>query len=408
MAGHNGFVLPLLFCVMFINGSSGWICARQPESADVQFLTGQWQPHDMREIEKNCFEVIGNDPFVSSWDLLDTTAEMKGFIFQLSLTPTTREHRLQCYWETESEPFKEVNSFKFVLEKDKKEYQVFIPTYFFDTRQRIRRIRLDVDPETDRRLKIISMGIIKKVRPALLAHIPKGAGCPQAKDFSVFDTPVVARHQESLSVANERVLLHDIQSKEDKKLHISGRDPYIEFPSLDLDVHQARGIYLKIFSEGKNESCKMQFFWKSYLLDYNVERKPFNEEDSYRFWAKFNNGIAEFYLPFYVLDPKDLLKAVRLDFDSCHNMTFTIQQATIINHNDNMMKKYIPHQITYKNMAAIPLRDNNGNLEVNWYDMLLRDKSFWIVYILLLGLIMLAISYFMFVNKSCRDCKERC
>jgi hypothetical protein len=364
-------------------------------------LESKWQVHDMHVLGKNIFQVAGDDPFVFSDPLPETHTKNKGFFLRIALSPKVAEHKLQCYWETAGMPFSEVNSFHFVLRGNQEQYQVFLPLYFFDTLKHIQRIRFDLDPKTDSLLTIVSFGVVHRVSSPLLAFIPEDLDMLIQDSSVILSPPVVPRQPGKLHI-DETWALHDIEQADDGRLRITGKDPYLESPALDLDVSLVQGVYLRILSNNSSAPCKMQFFWKSYLLDYPVERRSFNEKDSYWFWMEFNRGFGEVYLPLNVADPENYIKAIRLDFASCQNMEFTIQQIAFVGNESSKLLSHLPRQIAYKNMAAIPETGKSGEYVVKWRKNIFLDRVFWEVYLTLLIGVFLALCVLGYWKRGCK------
>jgi len=244
------------------------------------------------------------------------------------------------------------------------------------------------------------MAIVETMQPALLAYIPESTGTPKVDGHALLAPRVHVRKPGSIQA--DAWLLHDIEPVGQGKFRISGKDPYLESPPLDIRTAQVKGVYYKLVTTSCNTPCKMQFFWKSYVLDYQSERRPFNERESYWFWLKMKDHVARFYLPFDPVNPDDILKRIRLDFAPCKNMVFRIQQAKLIGRQGKGYRRFLPTQAVFHTMAAIPERHGN-ELTVPWRQLLFWDRGFWIVFGVMIFTVMLIIVLFLACHlRNCR------
>jgi len=371
-----GSLLLVFFQVVFLSSAARGL---QTEGAGIENLLVHWKANDLRRLQNGSYQVVGADPFLYTQDQIGHYDDIQGFLFKIRLSGGTDHHHLQWYWETDSHTFSEKYSFHCVLKGKKKDFTVFIPLYFFHTRNNINRIRLDIDPKTDQALSILSVAIVRHVEPWLLNFIPEGTGLVRIDDPEVFINKISGRTVDVPINIEMGWIPHDIQRGENNTFRITGNDPYLESPLLNLNLNGSQGLYLEITGDTQERSCQMQMFWKSYLLDYPIEKETYAENESYWFWLEMKKGRASVYLPFDPINPVDVLKRIRLDFFTCKSMVFRIQQAKLTGNQSREYRRFLPAQASFHTMAALPER-NNMELTVPWQKLLFRDRSFWIVF----------------------------
>ncbi len=355
------------------------VCARQEAPPDIDTVSVLWQTHDLQRQRDGSYRVTGPDPFLYTQDAIGYSGDIQGFFFTLGLPGDRDRHLLQCYWATARHSFAENYSFHCVLKGRKKVFSMFLPMYFFHTRKRITKIRLDINPKTDQAVSILSFGLVRHVAPWLLENIPEGPGLVRIDDPVVFHSRITPQKVDSVVNVSGSWTSHDMEQIDEKTFRVTGEDPYLESPVLDLDLHGSHGMYLEISGDGHQDSCRMQLFWKTYLMDYPIEKKSYSEGDSYRFWLKMKKSVTGIYLPFDPINPEDVLKRIRLDFDTCENMIFRIQQATLIGGQVGKYRKFLPAQASFHTIAAIP-ELHNMDIVVPWRQLLFRDRGFWIMF----------------------------
>ncbi len=372
----RGFLLVVVF---FSVTPPSALRARQTGLSGIDTLTVHWKTHDLRRKDNGSYLIIGPDPYLYPRERIEYSGDIQGFFFKLRLSGNSRRHSLQWYWATERHGFAEKYSFHSILQGKGKEFMVFLPLYFFNTREKITRIRLDMNPRTDRLVSILSFGLVRHVEAWLLDSIPKGTGFVRIDDPAVFQSRIIGKRVNSTVEISTSWIPHDMKRINKNTFRIIGDDPYLESPILALDPHGVRGIYLELAGDARQASCRMQFFWKTYLMDYPVEKKSYGEGESYWFWLKIKDHVARFYLPFDPVNPDDILKRIRLDFAPCKNMVFRIQQAKLIGRQVKEYRRFLPTQAVFHTMAAIPERHGN-ELTVPWRQLLFWDRGFWIVF----------------------------
>lgn len=372
----ESLLLVVFFQVVFLPSVAGGL---QTNGTGIENLPVHWTTHDLSRLQNGRYQVVGADPFLYTQDQLGHYDDIHGFLFKIRLSGGQDHHHLQWYWETDRHTFSEKYSFHCVLKGEKKVFTVFIPLYFFHTRNRINRLRLDIDPKTDQAVSILSVAIVRHVEPWLLNFIPEGPGLVRIDDPEVFLNKVPVRTVDVPTDIGTDWIPHDIQQGEHNTFRITGNDPYLESPLLNLNLNGSQGLYLEIKGDTQERSCQMQMFWKSYLLDHPIEKEPYSENESYWFWLDMRKGVARVYLPFDPINPVDVLKRIRLDFFTCKSMVFRIQQARLTGNQSREYRRFLPEQASYHTMAALPER-NDMELSVPWRHLLFRDRSFWIVF----------------------------
>ncbi|MGD9976120.1 MAG: hypothetical protein AB7S77_23940, partial [Desulfatirhabdiaceae bacterium] len=320
-------MLALLLMSSDIRADSPVAMALSDESA--------WQMNDMRRKTPGWMETTGPDPYVISPVIGIPIQSIIGFYGRLIIHNSPDPVSFQLFYETGTAGFAEIRSYRFqVPVKTGGITEFFLPAAFYERHAslssdaKLQRIRLDTDNCTGCRIQIQSVQIVTQSDKSQSDLIPTDLVYPIVEKNITPDISQIGPWHP-----------HDMTPNADGDFVISGDDPSMMSPRLNVGLTHITGVFFRLEMAGLDR-CRFQLFWNSYSQDYD-------ERHSFWFNAVIKNGIAEFFIPLVVLPKDDILKTIRLDIDGCMGCRFKILSARLVENEFEAMKPLTPRQIMY-------------------------------------------------------------
>jgi hypothetical protein len=333
---------------------------------------GTWQTHNMVPIGPNAFRASGGDPYLFTPNFSHPLKSIQGLFLSLSLTGTSASQPMQLFIATDRHGWSEALSFRFTPNPNGK---IFLPFRFYGKGKAFREdaslmnVRLDVG-ECD--------ACVLKVRQALLVQGPSAELLAMVPvDLIEPDVPVPMAMAADISQKGDWVL-RDIDRDGEGLFRVSGGDPYLISPKLNVPLSQVKGVQFRIEFPGQSGYRKMQLFWSSYSHHYEEER-------SIWFKAALENGIADLFIPVVDAVPKgDLIRNMRLDLVDASGMSFRLLAARLVASPDPSLLQRTPVRMVY----ARDRRYDRDRLVSDTIHRISGDKAFFV----LLGVMIMAVT----------------
>ena len=303
---------------------------------DPLFSIGGWKTHDMEPLGPTTFRVLGADPYIYSTPFSQPLQSIAGVLLDLSIDGNPGMQPMQMYFATDDRGWSEALSFRFTPPRDGK---AFIPLHFYEGESifpdgtSMVNLRLDVNRCESCILKVREAVLIQSATSELAAMMPT--------DLSEPDLPVLKPIAPDISQKGSWVP-HDIEILDGNLFRVTGGDPFIESPDLDVLLSKVEGIHFRLQFLGERRYQKMQLFWTSY------SHPAFDEKSSILFNAVMQNDVADMYIPLRGELPRnEVLKKIRLDLMDAPGVSFRILAARLVDRTNAALLQRIPVDLVY-------------------------------------------------------------
>ncbi|MGD9972853.1 MAG: hypothetical protein AB7S77_07320 [Desulfatirhabdiaceae bacterium] len=297
--------------------------------------TEEWKTHNVKPLSPTRFKVTGSDPYIISPVLNRPLSDIAGVYLQLAVQTQLANVDFQIFFSTDRQGYGQNNSFKFTVETVSGGKRIFIPfaghlgeSFRNETLQTI---RLDfMDGCSGCVFEVLEADLLDQVSMDMADLIPGDLVYPVIQKSVL---PDIAQ--------KNAYTLHDLKLLSSEAFEVSGDDPHILFSDLNVLANRVTGIHFRMsFSNSKARECRMQLFWSTYV-------QGFDEKKSFRFCVIPDQGPVEFVIPLAVLPKAEMLKTIRLDFDSADISPIQLLDARLIGTDIQSMRHLVPQKIVY-------------------------------------------------------------
>lgn len=355
----------LSLCLVVMPALCGWA---KPAGGPLT-QNGPWLLNDLAPAGPGVYRVTGPDPYLLSPDLNLPFKDVAGIDWDIEAHGKPDALSMQMFWTTSAHGCGEGFSFRFTSSS---RGGFFIPFTGYDPKAvfaddvSLVNVRLDFEQCANCMIAVRRAQWIGQATTEQSVRIPEDLIYP------------VTPHPIAPDFAHKGTwTLNGITTTDNGRYRISGGDPFMVSPHLNVPLSMVRGIYFRLKFPGQSGRRTMQLYWNSYSQDYDEKR-------SIWFLAEITHEVLHAYIPLQGIRPNDLLKTIRLDFYDAPGRSFQVLAARLVDAagSDDLVA-FTPKQIMY----ASGRRASASALVADILRRLGMDKGFMIAWALIVMLV---------------------